>query len=640
MTLITNSNVGLRAYDENAQPVAGALFRAYRAGTTTPATIYADAQLAVPHPTPLVADASGVFSAAYAQTGQYKFDVTTPNGASLPGYPVDNVSIMTGASNSVAIDQTPGQTEAVNAIINAGITRLKEDNGPLVIVATGQSNALGSNDDTTGDNTTTNANVKVWDWSQGVTGEFVTSTPDVYPPYGDSYSKTNNFVHWFGLKMYELTGRQVYIIIRARGSSSIIEWTPDFATVTRPDGNAPTDLFAFLDNEVQQALGTISGKTSADLVLFHQGEADATMPVNTYRSRFYQVYNRFKATSWFDQEKAFICGELADGTIYDTQNALHSTHSTRGNRSIITALTKELALDNNSGVHFSGQSLQTMGYERYANAWLAWLGRPASLDTGDIYKTYGNFFSVNEIDGRPVAARTLTDVLATVPDGLRSNTSPYTPLEGKIGYRTFVRGALTDGQGIPSDMPGGHLRVVGTHEMPSTTALGYTVTLTNTGSGRAQIIAPNSGAFITLQGNVGTLILLKDDSVTLVSYSEDGSSWFVTADNRTSKAKEVSVADDAVAVISPLNNAGLLVVTTNPNANSPDIQMSGGAAYDVGSGPNAYRAFGGIRFDVVATDVTGTTGADGRVTVGVVPGQIKIENRTGNQATFRYQPIA
>jgi hypothetical protein len=91
MPRIADSGISLRAYDLNGRPVSGALLRVYEAGTTTPVTVYADEALSVPTTTP--SNAAGVFSPRYLPSGIYKIDVVHPDTlASLPGYPIDNVT--------------------------------------------------------------------------------------------------------------------------------------------------------------------------------------------------------------------------------------------------------------------------------------------------------------------------------------------------------------------------------------------------------------------------------------------------------------------------------------------------------------------------------------------------------------------
>lgn len=72
-----------RALDANAVNSPGALAYFYDAGTTTLRTVYADSDLTIPHPSPLVADAAGVFAAVYAGGAAVKVVVQTSAGATL-----------------------------------------------------------------------------------------------------------------------------------------------------------------------------------------------------------------------------------------------------------------------------------------------------------------------------------------------------------------------------------------------------------------------------------------------------------------------------------------------------------------------------------------------------------------------------
>lgn len=83
--------VPIRALDADGNPVSGAELYAFRSGTSTPLTIYADSAGSSAHPVPLQADGNGVFAAIY-NTSIYdvKIDVRDPvTNVSLPGYPID-----------------------------------------------------------------------------------------------------------------------------------------------------------------------------------------------------------------------------------------------------------------------------------------------------------------------------------------------------------------------------------------------------------------------------------------------------------------------------------------------------------------------------------------------------------------------
>lgn len=102
----------------------------------------------------------------------------------------------------------------------------------------------------------------------------------------------------------------------------------------------------------------------------------------------------------------------------------------------------------------------------------------------------------------------------------------------------------------------------------------------------------------------------------------------------------ITVADDAAASIPTPKAGGYIIITcagSTENGNFPDPLRSGAVFYDAGTGAfSATKQFGGANFIAVNTDVTGTTGADGNVTVGVIANNIRIENRQGGSQVFRY----
>lgn len=81
----------LRAFDASGDPAPGATLHAFAGGTTTAVSIYLDAPLLVPIAP--VADSAGVFPTLYIGAGTYKFDLRDADGASLPGFPQDMISV-------------------------------------------------------------------------------------------------------------------------------------------------------------------------------------------------------------------------------------------------------------------------------------------------------------------------------------------------------------------------------------------------------------------------------------------------------------------------------------------------------------------------------------------------------------------
>ena len=76
----------MRAYDDNGDPVAGALAYFYETGTTTEVTTYADEALSTANTNPVQADGFGVFPPIfYGGTTDLKVRVTDASGVVLNG---------------------------------------------------------------------------------------------------------------------------------------------------------------------------------------------------------------------------------------------------------------------------------------------------------------------------------------------------------------------------------------------------------------------------------------------------------------------------------------------------------------------------------------------------------------------------
>lgn len=120
----------LRALDRNGDPVAAAEARFYLSGTTTPQTVYADSAGTVPHPSPLVADARGVFAQVFSNAS-LKVTVTDAGGAVLPGFPLDPApktqvggagagSITFNPTADIPVEDVQSAIERVQSNISAG----------------------------------------------------------------------------------------------------------------------------------------------------------------------------------------------------------------------------------------------------------------------------------------------------------------------------------------------------------------------------------------------------------------------------------------------------------------------------------------------------------------------------------------
>lgn len=96
----------VRILTTNALPGVGYQARFFASGTTTPVITYTDEALTVAHPTPLLADAAGVFTAVWATTGSaIKAVIADANGATV--YTVDPVQSISSASGASDVSFAP-----------------------------------------------------------------------------------------------------------------------------------------------------------------------------------------------------------------------------------------------------------------------------------------------------------------------------------------------------------------------------------------------------------------------------------------------------------------------------------------------------------------------------------------------------
>ena len=99
---------GFRALDASGDPVSGAKLNVYAAGTSTPSSLYSDADLSVAISNPPSFDSSGAQQTAiYVAVGSYKIDLTTSADVSLPGYPIDNVRTVESGFDNLTATRKP-----------------------------------------------------------------------------------------------------------------------------------------------------------------------------------------------------------------------------------------------------------------------------------------------------------------------------------------------------------------------------------------------------------------------------------------------------------------------------------------------------------------------------------------------------
>jgi hypothetical protein len=115
--------------DENGFPVPFAQARFYTPGTQALVDVYADQELTIAHPTPLLANGAGVFPAVW-RNALVRAEVKTPLGVMLPGYPMEYaMRSFGGTASAESVSFVPtGNIEAVNVqdAIEISDTRVRD----------------------------------------------------------------------------------------------------------------------------------------------------------------------------------------------------------------------------------------------------------------------------------------------------------------------------------------------------------------------------------------------------------------------------------------------------------------------------------------------------------------------------------
>ena len=113
-----------RALDLNGSPVSGAQATFYAAGTNDPLEVYADADMTVPHPSPLVANGMGVFPLVYSNAAA-SVTVTDAAGVALSGYPMElAASVPAGDSAASGVSFAP-TAEIPETDVQAALERVQ-----------------------------------------------------------------------------------------------------------------------------------------------------------------------------------------------------------------------------------------------------------------------------------------------------------------------------------------------------------------------------------------------------------------------------------------------------------------------------------------------------------------------------------
>jgi hypothetical protein len=252
------------------------------------------------------------------------------------------------------------------SVVSSAIAVLNtKDTRPIVIVTTGQSNAVGQRND--GPNPA-DPNVKVWD---GVTNAWgssdFTETPFSRSQPDGNLSK-NSIGLAFAHRMSEETKRPVYLIHDAVGGKAIEEWMGAGTASVR---------YAALATKVVNALATteLAGVTKIDYLLWTQGEENAlTDTFGQYLAKFTTLDVQFRAEAWMSKVTPMLVFGLAKlHERYEVVIAQEYYCSNENPNCIYVKsdglLTRTSPADTEGDdTHFIGESLWEHGYYRAFNA--------------------------------------------------------------------------------------------------------------------------------------------------------------------------------------------------------------------------------------------------------------------------------
>lgn len=218
--------------------------------------------------------------------------------------------------------------------------------GPIEILASGQSNAVGRNP--TG-HFIIDSRVTVWDNENDRDDELNLGSQLVTPNIAANpfvSSNNNLFVH-AASRLAQLTRRDVHLYIVAQGATFIDQWI----TLADVEGVMLTRIKAVL---------SAASVTSVDMVLWHQGEGSNTeIHAGTYPTYIDLMLANLTSAGLIDASTPFVMGEMS------TENSEFMNPALA--QMVIDDTRKGLAyistLETDDGTHFTGESLTRAGLE-------------------------------------------------------------------------------------------------------------------------------------------------------------------------------------------------------------------------------------------------------------------------------------
>lgn len=260
-------------------------------------------------------------------------------------------TVLSGAVvSSYSADASPNFTRATGT-------------GPFLLVASGQSNAVGR---CTGGTFKVNPKVKIWNIGTGAweVADFENTAYTLDMGSGDEAGNgDNNISVALCHRIQEETGEDVYLVLNAKGGEPISQWVSggfnttlkNTVTAALADGDAPatyTPLFSWL-----------------------QGEKDLTNGLSfaDYGTAFETLINDLDGETWFDKSTTPIVtapisqgyidtnGLVGDDGVQRFLSSLSVQHIEKYGR---TAVASSANLTLCDIAHFDGESMYELGYNR------------------------------------------------------------------------------------------------------------------------------------------------------------------------------------------------------------------------------------------------------------------------------------
>lgn len=294
-----------------------------------------------------------------AATGYQSTDVINSNFTNLRDAFDNTLSLDGSTPNAMNADLDLNGFDILNV---GNISGLFDDK--LFIVASGQSNAMGSNANSTGGDQTVNAKVKAWNGSA-----WVTATLGVAPFSTGSPTK-NNVNFQFAKAVQENFGGTVYLVLSGQGSTSIREWLTT---------NTSYVQWTNLNNAVAAALATteLSGKTGADVFTWFQGENNFAEPIqntaetetlyDTYTEAFLRLRTQAITAGWLEETTPVIAGSIASNYNVSKKRLIDLDRNPHYNWfGLASNLDCPLTAD---GIHYTGTGYEIMGKRHWLGTW-------------------------------------------------------------------------------------------------------------------------------------------------------------------------------------------------------------------------------------------------------------------------------